>query len=681
MRIRTQLVVAFLLLAILPLTGIVLYSYVSSLSAVRRAAEVEAGSLTREMDGRMATIRTELGQGLERAGRLSPGELLTIAESGQEGRPAPELGRFVRGFGEAAPLLQSVEFIPQPPASPSAPGSPAPPAQAVVIDVPRILRNVEEVTRSLPTNREPTPAEVEELTGKVLQGVGDLVPPVPGLPEEERRKIREEIEKAVAQGTAERAKRQAEVRRQRMEGEKRQAELELSLGRNLETPVWDRGKVVGTVKVRVRREEVLRRVLARTRKGEGELSFALDAEGKLYTVDEADRRQIAGLPLDLAALAKEGATKRVLPGWVVVTSKDPDSGLTFGIARPVPLEEVRKTAARNFGYGVGLIGLALLGILPLSGRITKNLHVLTEAADRIARGDLDTRVPVRSKNEIGTLAAAFNRMAHDLRDQQGRLLDEERRRQESEIEQRLLKTEYERKTEELEEARQFQLSLLPKTLPSLPGFEVAVSMKTATEVGGDYYDFFLAEDGALTAAIGDATGHGATAGTMVTAIKSLFSAYAGGPDLSGFLTGAARAVRRMDLGRMAMALSLLRLEGGALTVSAAGMPPVLVYRRATGQAEEIALPGMPLGGLAFEYRQMRTEVAPGDTILLMTDGLPELTDAQGEPLGYARVRSVFEALGEKAPEEVIAGLTETAGTWAGAQAPKDDITFVVIRVR
>jgi serine phosphatase RsbU (regulator of sigma subunit) len=678
MRIRTQLVVAFLLLAILPLTGIVLYSYVSSLSAVRRAAEVEAGSLTQEMDGRMAAIRTELGQGLARVGRLSRGELLTMAEAGQEGRPAPELGRLVRGFGEAAPLLESVEFVPRGPVPPSAPEAPAPPAQVVVIDVPRILRDVEEAARSMPTAREPTPAEVAEFTGKVLQGVGALVPPVPGQPEKDQRKIQEEVEEAVAQRTA---KREAEARRRMAVVEKREAERGLSLGRNLEASVWAGDEVVGTVKVRVRREEVLRRVLARTRKGEGELSFALDAEGKLYTVDEPDRRRITDLPLDLAALAKEGATKRVLPGWVVVTSKDADSGLTFGIARPVPLEEVRKTAARNFGYGVGLIGLALLGILPLSGRITKNLHVLTEAADRIARGDLDTRVPVRSKNEIGTLATAFNRMAHDLRDQQGRLLEEERRRQESEIEQRLLKTEYERKTEELEEARQFQLSLLPKTLPSHSGFEVAVSMKTATEVGGDYYDFFLAEDGALTAAIGDATGHGATAGTMVTAIKSLFSAYSGGPDLSGFLTEAARAVRRMDLGRMAMALSLIRLQGGALTVSAAGMPPVLVYRRATGRVEEIALPGMPLGGLAFEYRQMGMEVASGDTILLMTDGLPELTDAQGEPLGYARVRSAFEALGEKVPEEVIAGLTETAGAWAGSQAPKDDITFVVIRVR
>ncbi|HEX6864248.1 MAG TPA: hypothetical protein VF414_15570, partial [Thermoanaerobaculia bacterium] len=278
MKIRTQLIAAFLLLAILPLTGIVLYSYASSLRAVRRTAEVEAGSLTREMDGRMAAIRQELGQGLARVGSLSPGELRTMAESGREGRPAPELSRLVRGFGEAAPLLQSVEFIPaapQPPASggPVPPEAPTPPV--ATIDVSRILRGVGEAVPS--------------------------IPPVPGLSEEQRRKIQADVEQAIGQ--------QAEARR----------EIALAFGQRLEAPVRVGDAVVGTVKVRVREEEIVRRVLSRTQKREGEVPFALDSAGKLFTIDDADRRTITALPLDLAALAKEGATKRVLDDWVVVT--------------------------------------------------------------------------------------------------------------------------------------------------------------------------------------------------------------------------------------------------------------------------------------------------------------------------------------------------------------------------
>jgi hypothetical protein len=94
------------------------------------------------------------------------------------------------------------------------------------------------------------------------------------------------------------------------------------------------------------------------------------------------------------------------------------------------------------------------------------------------------------------------------------------------------KAENQRRAQELEEARQLQLSMLPQKIPQLPELDLAVYMKPATEVGGDYYDFHLGKDGALTVAVGDATGHGLKAGTMVTAMKSLFMTLGHEPDLS-----------------------------------------------------------------------------------------------------------------------------------------------------
>ena len=420
-------------------------------------------------------------------------------------------------------------------------------------------------------------------------------------------------------------------------------------------------------------------MLAHSRAGEGEIPFALDAQGKLHTVSAEDRETIRKMPLVVGV--RKPSARWAYGDWVFATTRDPESGVAFGIARRMPLAEVRNTAARNFGYGLGMIGLALLGILPLSGRVTRDLKLVTEGAGRIAQGDLETRVPVRSRNEIGKLASTFNQMAEDLRLHQDRLLEQERLRQQQEIEQALLQTEYDRKSTELEEARRFQLSLLPKTLPEHPGFEIAVSMRTATEVGGDYYDFHLGADGALTAAIGDATGHGARAGTMVTAVKSLFSAFAGQREPRELLDEAARAVRRMELGRMAMGLAVVRLRDGALTLSSAGMPPVLVYRAAEAKAEEISLQGMPLGGFAFDYEERHLDLAPGDAILLMTDGLPELANGDGDPLGYPRVRALFEEMGSRAPEEIIAGLSRAAEAWAAGEAVKDDVTLVVLRVR
>jgi serine phosphatase RsbU (regulator of sigma subunit) len=126
--------------------------------------------------------------------------------------------------------------------------------------------------------------------------------------------------------------------------------------------------------------------------------------------------------------------------------------------------------------------------------------------------------------------------------QRKRLLSKERERQRiqeaelraiaAEAQSKAMEAENEReKTKELEEARQLQLSMLPKDLPQLPHLDIAVYMKTATEVGGDYYDFHIGLDGTLTVVLGDATGHGMKAGTMVTTTKSLFNVLAPNPNI------------------------------------------------------------------------------------------------------------------------------------------------------
>ena len=208
--------------------------------------------------------------------------------------------------------------------------------------------------------------------------------------------------------------------------------------------------------------------------------------------------------------------------------------------------DLRNTAARNFALGLGLIAFALIGIVPLSNHLTRDVKLVTDGAERIAHGDLMTRLPVKTKNELGQLARAFNQMAEDLSFNQQKLLEQERARKAQEIQQALLSVEYERKSVELEDARRFQLSMLPKEVPHHPAYDVAVFTRTATEVGGDYYDFHLAGD-ALSVTIGDATGHGAKAGTMVTVIKTLFSGYGGtssSPAPAEFLAEAAEKIGR-----------------------------------------------------------------------------------------------------------------------------------------
>jgi serine phosphatase RsbU (regulator of sigma subunit) len=695
MKIRAQLAVVFFLLAVVPLSGLVLYSYLGSRRVVREAVAAEANETTRDMNRRMVEIESDLQRRVTRLGRLPLASLFQKPES-EEGSEEL-LGWLLAEMGDAAPLVESFELVPEAPPPPPAaePGQPPvpPPAPAA----PGTPEAADEATAE-------ATAEAAQEIGKVVLRVTDEV----AREIERRYGDPDNLPEGSEMGAGEGIRFGLGLARAMAEafgnpdpgnpGEEEPTAPHLTFGHELDAPIRQEGRVVGELRTRISAQELLRQVLARTRRDQGEIPFAVDGEGQLHVAEEADREALEKLlpeTRDDDTPVVEAAGEQ----WLVARSRDAETGLEFGIARPLgePLAAVRRSAARNLAYGLGLIVVALLGILPLSGRITRKLRLVTEGAERIAAGDLETRVPVGADDEVGQLARTFNQMARELREQKDRLISEERRRREEEVERQLLEAEYRRKSHELEEARQFQLSLLPQELPSHPTFDLAVHMRTATEVGGDYYDFHLDDDGTLLAVIGDATGHGARAGTMVTVVKSLFSSFPAvgggdggggdggeddGDDLARFLAEANRTVRRMRLERMAMALTVLRLRHRRLTLATAGTPPALVYRRGRGAVEELEATGMPLGGLDFPYRQQHLDLAAGDRVLLTTDGFPELLDADGEPLGYRRARELFAAAAPReSAGEVLAELAAAVVERTGGQPPDDDVTFVLIEVR
>jgi serine phosphatase RsbU (regulator of sigma subunit) len=259
-------------------------------------------------------------------------------------------------------------------------------------------------------------------------------------------------------------------------------------------------------------------------------------------------------------------------------------------------------------------------------------------------------------------------------------LEQERHAREVEVTRKLLEADNARKTQELEEARQLQLSMLPRRIPDLPQLEIAAFMKTATEVGGDYYDFKCNSNGTLTVAIGDATGHGMKAGTMVAAIKSLFAAFGQKLDIPLFFERCTEIIREMQLGNIYMAMMLARINGGSVTVSAAGMPPLFIYRAATGDVEEVVIKGMPLGAhLGLDYEVRKTDIYPGDTMLFMTDGYAELFNNKKEIMDYPRVKKEFRDHAAGAPKTVIDHLLRAGEIWQNGHKQQDDYTFIVIK--
>ncbi len=643
MRVRTQLVLAFLTLAVLPLAAMVFFNYSTSQRAFKQAVAAEATVLGAEMGERLEEVRQDIRRRLNRVASLPSRSLLEDATTNETIKIYTDL---MARMGDVADLVDWFEFVP----SAAIKGAEEGPQQPFLI-YPSLT-----LTKALERLKKSSAGFGE--SGISQQYVESMV--------REAIKSRELLE-------------ESEIAALEARGE----QVERLLGSEFSSTVR-RGKTeVGQLKALVPASQILRQLLARTPREGGEIPFARDAQGDLYVETPEDRELLAEIGV-LGPGAEPAEDLLPEREWMVFEVPDPSSGLTFGIARPVadPLQLIGRTAVENLAYGLIVVVLAMLGVLWLSGRMTRNLNLLTAGAEQLAVGNLEARVPLRSRDEFGQLARTFDRMALQLRDHQQRLVEEERRRQEQETQQRLLEAENERKSRELEEARQFQLSLLPTALPSHPRLEIAVFMKTAAEVGGDYYDFFPGAGDSLTAVIGDAAGHGLRAGTMVTVVKGLLTTEVARTGLPELLGTATRAIKRMNLGRMNMALTLARIEGQRLYLSAAGMPPALVFRQHTSEIEEVELVGTPLGSMTdASYDEWSTDLEPGDTVLLMTDGFPELLDEGGDPLGYGRVREIFADTAGEVPETITSTLAHAAADWSGEGSPNDDITFLVLRAK
>lgn len=248
--------------------------------------------------------------------------------------------------------------------------------------------------------------------------------------------------------------------------------------------------------------------------------------------------------------------------------------------------------------------------------------------------------------------------------------------------EKLLKSEYQRKSKELENVRQLQVAILPKKVLEHPAIELAVSSRTAVEVGGDYYDYNVDKENRIKFAIGDATGHGAQAGALVTAAKVMFSCWGEDQDSATFINQASKTIKQLGLPQLFMAMVSGRIESNRLEFSGGGLPPALIYRAEKQKVEEISLKGFPLGCVVkYSYQQSCIELNAGDTVIFMTDGFPELFNSNKELLGFEKIKKAFGEVINETPKQVVHYLNEYIDSWHDNFPLQDDLTFLVFKVR
>ena len=437
-------------------------------------------------------------------------------------------------------------------------------------------------------------------------------------------------------------------------------------GSHLGVMVEQNGQVVEQIGAEINMPQVLATVFSSTRRDRGEVPFAIGKDGKIFAPTDEDRKMVEGLKLAVPADG-QATTTRNTGDWIVVMTADPSgSGLHFGIAKPVAdsLNELRNTAARNASFGLGFIALALIGIVPLSTRLTRNLSKLTDGVDRIAHGDYSARVPIKATDEIGRLATAFNRMATDVEAHQRAAVGQERVKR------------------ELELGRQIQHEMLPHASLRLGLTEMKGVSVPAREVGGDFFNYFELPDHRIALLVGDVSGKGVGAALLMANIQaSLRTRLALGQGLSAIADAIDRDVDANSPGPVYATLFVGILDPATrmLQYVNAGHHPQ--YALCRGGLERMESTGLPVGLLSGRgYTARDIQLAEGDMIFFYTDGCVEAENPAGDMFGRERLEATLMSAAAVTPDEVLHRVEQAVKTFRGSAEPGDDETLMAVRV-
>ncbi|HEV2845138.1 MAG TPA: PP2C family protein-serine/threonine phosphatase [Thermoanaerobaculia bacterium] len=238
--------------------------------------------------------------------------------------------------------------------------------------------------------------------------------------------------------------------------------------------------------------------------------------------------------------------------------------------------------------------------------------------------------------------------------------------------------------QELETARQIQASTLPQKTPDIAGLDLAARYLPAESVAGDFYDFLPGEGRRLGIFLADVSGHGVPAALVASMLKVAVASQAGHAESPALvLTGVNQVLHgKLPGNRFITAVYVfLDLESSRIIYGRAGHPPPLLWRRSEGRVEELRHGGLVMGRLArSSYTEASVPVAPGDRLLLFTDGIPEAGNRADEQFGDDRLQQFLASQGDRSADGVAAALLERVRGWRGREDFEDDLTLVAVGV-
>jgi len=237
---------------------------------------------------------------------------------------------------------------------------------------------------------------------------------------------------------------------------------------------------------------------------------------------------------------------------------------------------------------------------------------------------------------------------------------------------------------QLEAARQVQKRFLPRGSPSVPGFSFVTHYQPCQDVGGDLYDFITLDRNRLAVVVGDVSGKGFPAALVMAWVTSQVRSAAHVEERPGQVVARINdglLEARQDELFVTLFYGVLDRKEMTLTFSNAGHMPPLVRRGASGQVEEHdAVSGLPVGMFGgTEYSEGLIELANGDAVLLVSDGVTEARGRKGEMYGMERLH---QSLARRAasPADLVSDLLGDLRSFSGGEDQADDITIMALGV-
>ena len=357
--------------------------------------------------------------------------------------------------------------------------------------------------------------------------------------------------------------------------------------------------------------------------------------------------------------------------------KIPDSSLLICVAVP---KHPGLTPSYYFLAKVGVLFLLILGLgggltYLLARRLSRPLRSLCLTMERIRSSDLSARYQVDSMGfEINIVGEIFNKTICSLIDSFERVEKE-----------RLEKEAFKR---ELMIGQEVQSSILPKTLPSFLGLDIASRFIPAKEVGGDFYDFLTCpneQQERLFFSIADTAGKGFSACLYSLTLRSLLRSYAQMSHQLDLIISKTNQLFCLDAGDTGMFVTawvgMFDQKSKELYFSNCGHFPAYLMR-ANGSLETLTTQGAAFGIEPFDPLEIKNvQLRSGDILLLFTDGIIEALNEKVEMFGEKRLIELLKERKDLSAQQIVDGVIEKLHSFTGGIAQYDDLTLLVFKVR